>query len=384
MKLAFVTNIVNHHQIPLADEFFKLLGSDYKYICTEPVPDWLIRGGYAPDIEREYVIRAYESEKDRNIAENIITNADVVIIGSAPEHYVEQRIKDKKLTFRYSERWFKNRPWYLSGPRAWWNFYKNHISKQSYPLYILAASAYTCRDVYNIGAYKNKVFKWGYFTRVDNFPIADCSKLNLVSINNTTKIMWCSRFISWKHPEIPIQLAKRLKDKGYEFRINMYGSGDKLERTQQLAAKLNVNDVVSFCGNYPNEDILKQMRTHEIFLFTSDQNEGWGAVLNEAMSNGCAVIASNMIGATPFLIEDGVNGLVFKSEDVDDLEYKIIQLLENPGRRIELAKNAICTMRNTWSPENAAIQFLQLVASIKTGNSELVPNYGPCSRAQRL
>lgn len=384
MKLAFVTNIVNHHQIPLADEFFRLLGGDYKYICTEPVPDWLIKGGYAPDIEREYVIRAYESEKDIDIAKDIITQADVVIIGSAPEHYVEQRIKDKKLTFRYSERWFKNRPWYLSGPRAWWNFYKNHISKQNYPLYILAASAYTCRDVYSIGAYKNKVFKWGYFTRVDNFPIADCPKLNLGSTNNKTRIMWCSRFISWKHPEIPILLSKRLKDKGYEFQINMYGSGDKLRRTQEIATKLNVNDVVIFCGNCPNEDILKKMREHEIFLFTSDQNEGWGAVLNEAMSNGCAVVASNMIGAAPYLIKDGVNGLIFKSEDVDDLEQKIIQLLENPSKRIELAKNAILTMRNIWSPENAAMQFLQLVETITSGNSGLIPQYGPCSQAQRL
>ena len=384
MKLAFITNLVNHHQIPLADEFYRLLGSDYKYISTEPVPDWLIKGGYDPNIDRQYIIRAYDNNESLNIAKDIANNADVVIIGSASESYVEQRIKDGKLTFRYTERWFKNRPWYLSGPRAWINYYKNHIRHRKKPLFVLAASAYTCRDVNDIGAYKNKVFKWGYFTRVDNFSLETSPKLDVSSVESTPQIMWCARFLHLKHPELPILLAKRLKDKGIKFHLNMFGSGEIYEPIRQLASNLKVNDVVTFCGNYPNDEILRQMRIHEIFLFTSDRNEGWGAVLNEAMSNGCAVVTSNLIGATPFLVEDGVNGLIFKSENIDDLERKVIYLLSNPDKRVEFARNAIFTMRNVWSPANAATQFLQLVDSIKAKNPQLMPKSGPCSLAERL
>lgn len=384
MKLVFVTNLVHHHQTPVADEFYKKLGDDYKYITTEPMPEWLIRGGYDPTINKPYIVRAYESVEMQEYALKLSNEADVVIIGSAPEFYVKNRIKKGKITFRYSERWFKNRKWYMSGPKAWIHYLKCHIIHWNKPLFMLAASAYTCRDVNAIGAYFGKVFKWGYFTRVDEFPLEACKKLDASSEESAPHIMWCARFLRLKHPEMPVKLAKRLKDNGYDFHIDMFGSGEELSSTKQLAKSLDVNDKVSFCGNLPNEEILEQMRQHEIFLFTSDRNEGWGAVLNESMSNGCAVVASNLIGSVPFLIQDGKNGMIFMSEDLDSLEKKVLYLLNNPSKRIEIAKNAIFSMRNIWSPKNAAKNFFELVEAIKTKNRELIPEDGPCSRAERI
>ena len=116
------------------------------------------------------------------------------------------------------------------------------------------------------------------------------------------------------------------------------------------------------CGNRPNDEILKEMRKHTIFLFTSDRNEGWGAVLNEAMANGCAVVASDRIGSVPFLIKSGKNGLVFRSESVDDLENQVLFLIEHPETCNQIRKEAITTMREVWSPKNAAKAFLNLAA----------------------
>ena len=381
MKLVFITNYINHHQIPLADEFYRLLGDDYKYIATDALPDWLIKGGYDPSINRLYVVRAYESEDAKRMALQLANDADVVIIGSAPEDYVRERIKAGKLTFRYNERWFKNKPWYLSGPRAWYYFWHDHIRYRNKPLYMLAASAYTCRDVNTIGAYKNKCFKWGYFTKVEDFPFGSSANFDASSEGTGAHLMWCARFLRWKHPELPVKLAKRLKNRNYKFIIDMYGSGEELEPTKELAEKLDVMDVVRFQGNLPNDEILKQMRHHQIFLFTSDRNEGWGAVLNESMSNGCAVVASDMIGSVPFLIEDGINGLIFKSESLDSLETKVVSLLDSVDYRRTIAMNAIKTMRDVWSPSNAAKHFFALTEALLTNNNIMIPKIGPCSRA---
>lgn len=383
MKLVFITNYVHHHQIPLADEFYGMLGDGYKYVATDALPGWLIKGGYDPGISRPYVIRAYENEEDRRMALQLANEADVVIIGSASEDYVRERIKAGKLTFRYSERWFKSRPWFLSGPRAWYNFWHDHIRYWNKPLYMLAASAYTRQDVNAVGAYKDKVFKWGYFTKVEVFPLETAANFGVSSGETEAHIMWCARFLRLKHPELPVMLARRLKDKGYRFVLDMYGSGVELERTRNLASELDVLDAVRFLGNLPNDEILKQMRRHEIFLFTSDKNEGWGAVLNESMSNGCAVVASNMIGSVPFLIEDGINGLVFKSEDLDSLETKVTSLLDNAEYRRTIAMNAIETMREVWSPKNAAKNFLELCEAIENGwRLDSVIDNGPCSMAR--
>ena len=192
--------------------------------------------------------------------------------------------------------------------------------------------------------------------------------------------MWSSRFLRWKHPELPIMLAERLKAKGYHFSIDMYGSGEELENTKQLASKLDVEDVVTFCGNLPNDQILIKMRESEIFLFSSDKSEGWGAVLNESMSNGCAVVASNMIGAAPFLIKDGENGLLFISENIDSLEEKVCYLFDHPQERIRIAKEAIISIRNNWSPTIAAQRFISLAERLMH-NSDSDFKYGPCSKA---
>lgn len=380
MKIAFFTNFINHHQVHVADELYNSEGVDYTFVATEPLPKTFKKTGYPDYSTRPYLLKAYESESKKNEAKQLANEADVVIIGSAPDEFVIKRIKGGKLTFRYSERWFKNRAWFQSGPRAWLHFYKNHIRFKNKPLYMLAASAYTANDVYAIGAYKNKVFKWGYFTKVDaDFKVEALE--SGASTLESTPLMWCARFLKWKHPELPVQLAKRLKDEGYKFTIDMYGSGEEFDSIQKMVTDLHVGDVVKLRGNLPNDQILQQMKLHEIFLFTSDRNEGWGAVLNEAMSNGCAVVSSNRIGATPFLVKDGENGLIFESENINSLYSQVQRILDNPDLKAKLSHNAVYTMQQVWSPYNAAKQLLKLIHALQNSDEADIPLDGPCSRA---
>lgn len=380
MKIAFFTNFINHHQVHVADELYHSEGVEYTFVATEPLPDSFKKAGYPDYSTRPYLLNAYESAEKKQEALQLALYADVVIIGSASEEYVTKRIQLGKLTFRYSERWFKSRPWYLSGPRAWVNYYKNHIRYKNKPLYMLAASAYTANDVYAIGAYKNKVFKWGYFTTVESEKKVEAPNLGASTLESTP-LMWCARFLKLKHPELPVQLAKRLKEDGYTFTIDMFGSGVEFENTRELIKQLQVEDVVHLRGNLPNKEILQQMQSHEIFLFTSDQNEGWGAVLNEAMSSGCAVVSSNRIGSTPFLIDDGRNGLIFESKNIDSLYYQVKRLIDDSNLRNQLSREAVRTMQDVWSPKNAAKQLLNLIKALQNSDEQSIPLDGPCSRA---
>ena len=378
MTLTFLTNLVNHHQICVADELYGHFKEEYVYVAFEPLPEWLRKGGYQ-EIERPYILKAYESEENRAKAEALAYESDVVIIGSASEKLVRRRLRENKITFHYSERWFKTGYHSLLSPRAWCYFYRNHIRYRNKRSYMLCASAFTAPDVRKVFAYPGKCFKWGYFTRVDDFGL----EASLAAKRGKARIMWCARFLQLKHPELPVRMARRLKDAGYDFRLDMYGSGVELERTKELAEKLEVEDVVAFKGNLPNEEILREMRGHNMFLFTSDRNEGWGAVLNEAMSNGCAVVASDKIGSVPFLVKDRVNGLVFKSEDLDSLTSHVRELLDAPTVCEDYARAAYQTMREEWSPRNAAERLIDLIGIIMAGRlSEYEKNDGPCSWAR--
>ena len=118
-----------------------------------------------------------------------------------------------------------------------------------------------------------------------------------------------------------------------------------------------------------------------IFLFTSDRNEGWGAVLNEAMNSGCAVVASHAIGSVPFLIDNGKNGLIYRSGEIQDLYEKVKYLIENWNKAEEIGKNAYGTLVGLWNAEIAAERFKRLVQEIKAGNTTDLFEDGPCSNA---
>lgn len=378
MKVTFLTNLVNHHQICVADELFKYYGDDYTYVAFEPLPDWLRKGGYQ-EIERCYVLKAYESIQNRKIAEKLAYESDIVIIGSAPEYLVKRRQEDNKITFHYSERWFKRISYRFLSPRYWYHLYCYHTIYRNKRSYMLCASAFTASDVRKVRAYPDKCFKWGYFTKVETFDI----QKNFSDKRGKNRIMWCARFIDWKHPELVVRLAERLKNEGFVFIIDMFGGGVKFEHIKRMIEKKNLSDVIHLQGNLPNKEILQEFRKHNIFLFTSDRNEGWGAVLNEAMSNGCAVVASHKIGSVPFLIEDGVNGLIFKSEDIDSLYNKVVNLLDNAQYCERLADEAYKTMVNKWSPTRAAARLINLFDVVI--NNQLTSynvTEGPCSWAK--
>ena len=376
MTLVFVTNLIHHHQIPLADEFYRILGNGYTYITTKEMPEFLINGGYDDKSDRPYLLRANESREKMKQAIVLIDAADVVIVGASHENLVKNRVKNNKLTFNYSERWFKKNLWHYLRPGTIYHIIADHLRFFNKKSYMLCASSYARRDANLVGCYINKCFKWGYFTKVEDLDIENIIKLKPQKIH----IMWCARFLDWKHPELPVLLAHNLKKRGYDFKLNMFGSGEMMDKTKELANELDVLDVLEFRGNLKNDLIIEEMRSHHIFLFTSDRYEGWGAVLNESMSNGCAVIASNEIGAAPYLIENGKNGLVFKSKKLDSLISKTEYLLNNKEVIETLAKNAYITMKEIWSPQIAAKNFIKVVESIQDNKFDHnMIKEGPCS-----
>ena len=379
MKLVFYSVVLNHHQAPVADEFYKLLRDEYCFVELINLGD--TKGATDVYSKRPYLLRAWESPEVYEKAMELARTAECCVfsgVHSLP--YMKERLRLGLLTFDMGERWLK---------QGLKNALSPAISKMALayflngwkhkPLYKLCMSAFAVNDHARLGMYKDKCYKWGYFTKVDrNLDVEE--SLGVSNSETLHTLIWCARFLNWKHPELPIQMAARLKEKGYKFVLDMYGSGKELEKTQALSKLLNVEDVVCFKGNMPNDEILKAMREHEIFLFTSDKNEGWGAVANESMSNGCAVVGSDAIGSVPYLVENGVTGYRFESGDVDSLCRKVKLLFDHPENLLEMQKNAYSIMQKIWSPANAAKSLLQLIDDLNNGKDTSIKE-GPCSKA---
>lgn len=385
MKITFFSNFFNHHQESLSQALFEAKDVEYYFVATKRIPQARIDLGYT-DRNKLYpfIICSYESEESSRKAHMLAETSDIVIIGSASDSYIENRLKNGKLTFKYSERFFKNGINWKNFINRWACIFWKFKRFEQYPLYVLCASAYTSADVNTFANFKGRCFKWGYFTKVNMDYMLEASESDATS-SEMIPLMWCARFLNWKHPELPVKLARCLKEKGYKFSLDMYGTGVELERTKKLARDLDVCDVVNFCGVLPNEQILEQMKKHEVFLFTSDFNEGWGAVLNEAMSCGCAVVASHAIGSVPFLIQDGINGLIYENENLYSLTEKVEFLLTHPSDRFSMRQKAILTMQKHWNATVAANRFIELVRYLLNAKeSPHTYSYGICSLSNIL
>lgn len=382
MKLALYSNYLNHHQVLITDELYELLGNEFIFIATLPRDKRELKGGIDYS-DRPYCILAGEDEKAHEKAMQLAREADVCVFGACSQEYAKARAINNKrgLSFEMGERWLK---------RGWINIFSSHLIKWWFnymryfhhkPFYKLCNSAFTATDDRKLFAYRGRHYKWGYFTAVDDTFKFETSKED-VSNSGTCphKLMWCSRFLNLKHPELPIRMAAKLKEKGYWFVLDMYGSGKEEYETKQLAHNLGVDDVVRFHGALPNIEILQAMREHEIFLFTSNKFEGWGAVANEAMTNGCALVTSDAIGSTPYLVKDGKNGCIFKSGNADSLTKRVEWLICNPEKKHAIRHEARRTMLDTWSPSNAAKALLNLIDDLQN-NRKCSIKEGPCSEA---
>ena len=378
MKIAYFSNYFNHHQRPIAEAMNAIKGVEYIFVCTTGVPDFRKELGYQ-EMTANYVLDVTISEENHRKAVELAQTADVAIYGGGKAFdYIKDRLRQKKLTFETSERRFKRGVINILSPNLLKHLWIYWQYGRKAPFYMLCCSAYTANDFNFLGCFLNKCYKWAYFTKVNDLSIEDVLKAKR---QPRCKIMWCSRFIAWKHPELCIELAKRLKVDNVDFEINMYGNGPLMEQYQQLVLQESLTDCVHIMGNRKNEEILAAMQEHNLFLFTSDQNEGWGAVANETMSNGCALVGSDTIGAVPFLVKDKVNGRIFKSKNADSLFYIVKNLVSDRELCEDYAREAYNTMKNIWNPENAARNLVTLISDLQNGKDTSIKE-GPCSKAE--
>ena len=374
MKVTFFSNFLNHHQLPFCLEMVKILGDNFKFVATTKIDEERILLGYEDMNKKfDFVVRAYENEEE---AKKLGYESDFVIIGSAPVKYIKKRLKDNKITFRYSERIFKSG----FNIKAYIHILINRSILERNNVYLLCSSAYASWDYNLAGAYVNKCYKWGYFPETIKYD----SIKEIIIRKKKNSILWVARFLEWKHPEVPIEIAKKLKENKIDFELNIIGSGKLEKDIRNLIKRYNLDSEVKMLGTMSPEQVRQNMLKNSIFLFTSDRNEGWGAVLNEAMNSGCAIIANNEIGSVPFLIEDKKNGLIYEDKNIDDLFTKIKDLLSNKIKCETLGTAAYQKIINEWNAKVATQRFLKLANELQNNKESNLYISGPCSKAKTI
>ena len=130
------------------------------------------------------------------------------------------------------------------------------------------------------------------------------------------------------------------------------GEGKIKNELITLAKKLGIENKIFFVSTV--SDTNEVLSVMDLFVMPS-LKEGLGLSLIEAMACGQSVIGSN-IGGIKSLIQDGSNGLLVESKDIDGIAGAILTLLASPEKRKFLGDNARNFIANNFSLEEMIVK----------------------------
>ena len=389
MKFVFVSNYINHHQKPFCDALYDRLGDEFCFVQTMPMEEERVAMGWDTSLAQlPYVRLLYEDTS----VQDLIYDAECVLFGwSEREDIAQKRILSGRPTLRVSERLYRDGRYKAISPRGLIAKYIEHIRFRKMPVYMLCAGAYTAADFSLIHAYPGKCLKWGYFPPFREFSSEALRSMKQDASKAQIQIVWAGRFIPLKNAEYAIRLAHRLQSEGIDYHLHMVGSGELENELKDMADRLSCAENISWYGFLNPDEVRNIMETSHIHLCTSNQLEGWGAVVNEGMNSGCIEIVSDRMGAVPFLIKSGENGLTYSRDSYEEMERVALEairgLMDGNPKYIQMGEMAYATIRNEWNSEVAAGRLMKIVDELcrayKLSEEPIIelPQTGPLSIA---
>ncbi len=123
--------------------------------------------------------------------------------------------------------------------------------------------------------------------------------------------------------------------------IHLYITGAFTKATDSwrtLAEELHVSQRIVWLNEVKNSDMGKLYEHASVYLYTSPE-EDYGMGVVEAEELGVPVIAWNHGGPT-VTIQDGVTGFLVRPYDIAEFADKILWVLDNPEKRLQMGKRA--------------------------------------------
>src|SRR5262249_6345653 len=137
-----------------------------------------------------------------------------------------------------------------------------------------------------------------------------------------------ARLVPIKAHEVFLQAAALVRDASNDIRFVIVGDGERRSELEHLTRSLRLEERVHFLGWGGDLD---RIYADLDGAGVSSRNEGSPVSLIEAMAAGRPVVATR-VGGVPDLVEDGVNGLLVESGDVEGLAKAMMILLRDSER----------------------------------------------------
>jgi glycosyltransferase involved in cell wall biosynthesis len=174
-------------------------------------------------------------------------------------------------------------------------------------------------------------------------------------------------------PETVLRAFDRVRRTFPEARLGVAGEGSQRGRLDRLVRELQLDGAVTFYGRVDHDRIQELYASHDIYINASRVDNLPGAIL-EAFACGLPVI-STRAGGIPYLVRDGVSGLLVEPGDVEGLARAAIRVVRDPalGRRLAAAGRQEISR---YAPDNVAPLLRSLLEQAMGRNGGRKPDGG--------
>ena len=145
--------------------------------------------------------------------------------------------------------------------------------------------------------------------------------------NNVYTFVNVAKMRDQKRQDRLVNAAIYLKEKGYDFKIQLIGDGPNLEKIRAMVKENNVEDKVEILGLKTNP--YPYIKNADFFVLSSYM-EGYGIVIKEALLLKTKVITTDVVGPREIL-DNGKYGVIVPNND-ESLKYVLEDILKNKNK----------------------------------------------------
>ncbi|RQP13543.1 MAG: glycosyltransferase [Parapedobacter sp.] len=200
-----------------------------------------------------------------------------------------------------------------------------------------------------LGFKKSRFYQFGYFPDLKFASIAAKSEENQETI-----ISFVGQLIARKGFDRLLKLIDYLTLSSYQYKLFIAGDGPNKE---QLIQKIqHISDPnIQYLGLIDNKKGVRELLKKTDIVFVPSYFDGWGAIVNEAISQSCAVISSDQVYASKLLIVSDFNGFIFSH----NFERYFEKYLSN-RQLLNTHQLANKPIYDKWNSKNVALESLKV------------------------
>ena len=149
----------------------------------------------------------------------------------------------------------------------------------------------------------------------------------------------CARLEDCKGIDVLLRAARKLlrSNNGKNYYFVIVGKGSLDTKLRELSEALGISSNVMFCGFA--SDVTPYLNCFDLNVNCSRGTETSSLALSEGMSIGLPCVASDW-GGNPYMVKDGYNGFIFKTNDFLSLASRIELLSTDKDLYKTMSENA--------------------------------------------